>query len=458
MRIELLGPSGVGKSTILRIAESSRDPGSWLGPDEIAGRTKETRTTEFRRQTLDDPSLREFIEACIEIVHRLVATPSHRIGALAMLRDSAALTRAAELLDPATAVHDELLLHRSFSVLPQSADIERDAATYFSLVPVPAAAVVVSADAATLRARIAQRGSLPNCYAGLDDAGFERSISNVLRAAEIAVETLRERGVEVLELDASGTAEHSAQTLHAFIGEHMKGSTMPDTTGSPESDEQIRERLLAASGSFRKKAGRHELRTRDVMYCAFSTPSFTVSKDEAQRDAARRLERFGITAGNARGKTALDLGSNAGAMLFELNNLGIASGLGVEYDQDKVDLATEIAALSDLDRLTFQQGDIDELEAAKLGTFDIVLALAIEGHVQDPARLYRLLGQVTGSTLYFEGNGNCDIEAATAQLKSAGFTKIESIGFCDDDRDPRNNKRPMLVATKAKKRSLFRRG
>jgi 2-polyprenyl-3-methyl-5-hydroxy-6-metoxy-1,4-benzoquinol methylase len=223
----------------------------------------------------------------------------------------------------------------------------------------------------------------------------------------------------------------------------------------PETEAEIRDRLLATSGSFRKKEGRHELRTRDVIYCAFSTPNFTVTKEEAQRDAPRRLKKFGLTARKARGKTALDLGANAGAMLFEANNLGIASGLGIEFDQEKMTLATEIAALSNLDNLRFEQGDIDELDAEKLGTFDIVFALAIEAHVNDPDRLYRLLGQVASDTLYFEGNGNCDMDEVAAQLKAAGFVKFKSLGFCDDDRKRSNNNRPMLVARK--KKNWFRR-
>lgn len=64
-----------------------------------------------------------------------------------------------------------------------------------------------------------------------------------------------------------------------------------------------------------------------------------------------------------------------------------------------------------------------------------------------------------GSTLYFEGNGNCDVKAATAKLVEAGFVDVEELGFCDDDRDPRNNKRPMLVARKKRPSRLFgRRG
>ena len=216
----------------------------------------------------------------------------------------------------------------------------------------------------------------------------------------------------------------------------------------------IRTRLLEASGSFRKKEGRHELRTKNVMYCAFSTPHFSVQPAEAQRDAKKRVAHFGLTAENVAGKSVLDLGSNTGAMLFQLSNFAPASGLGIEYDRDKVDLAGEIASHAKIPGIRFEQGDLDKLNAAEVGVHDIVLALAIEGHVNDPERLYRFLGEVTGDLLCFEGNSNCDMKATRRFLKTAGFTRMVDLGFCDDDRDPRNNRRPQLLARKAGARSV----
>jgi SAM-dependent methyltransferase len=191
----------------------------------------------------------------------------------------------------------------------------------------------------------------------------------------------------------------------------------------------------------------------NVMYCAFSTPNFTVAPKEAQRDAGKRVAHFGLTAENVRGKSVLDLGSNAGAMLFQLSNFAPRAGLGIEYDRDKVDLANEIAAHAAIPDVRFEQGDLDKLTVADIGVHDIVLALAIEGHVNNPERLYRLLGEVTGELLCFEGNSNCDMAAARKHLKAAGFTRMVDLGFCDDDRDPRNNRRPQLLARK--RRRLF---
>ncbi|WP_407352675.1 class I SAM-dependent methyltransferase [Luteimonas sp. R10] len=207
-------------------------------------------------------------------------------------------------------------------------------------------------------------------------------------------------------------------------------------------------RLLDASKSFRKKEGRHQLRTENVAYCAFSVPNFEVPRSVAQRDAASRLSKFGLNRGALQGRSVLDLGSNAGAMLLQASNFGIRRGVGIEFDQDKVDLSNEIAAIAGLEMLEFKQGDVDKLDAAELGRFDVVMALAIEAHVLEPDHLFRLLADVTAERLVFEGNGGCDIQGAGNQFSDLGFASIEYLGFCDDDVRPANNKRPLLVAIK----------
>lgn len=213
-------------------------------------------------------------------------------------------------------------------------------------------------------------------------------------------------------------------------------------------ESEFKERLRNTSRTFRKKEGRHTLKTDDVIYCAFGTDRFTVGRHEAQRSAPQRLTRFGLSRANVEGRSALDLGCHNGAMLMELTNLGPARGLGIEYDADKVAIAREIATYCGLNQLRFEQGDLDRLDADALGTFDIVFALAIEAHVLDADRLYALLGKVAGDLLCFEGNGNCNVDAVKESLRAVGFKTIHYIGFCDDDIVPANNKRPMLVARK----------
>ncbi|MFZ2508407.1 MAG: methyltransferase domain-containing protein [Steroidobacteraceae bacterium] len=210
---------------------------------------------------------------------------------------------------------------------------------------------------------------------------------------------------------------------------------------------QLKEELREASASFRKKSARHRLRTRDTIYCAFSTPRFSVAREEAQRDAARRLQRFGIGPDQVRGRRILDLGCNNGAMLFQLSNYGPAYGLGVEFDPEKVELARRIANFSAISCLEFRVGDVDRTDAAELGgPFDVVLCLALTAHVKDTGHLYELLAATTRGTLYFEANGPTTPREVRAQLQKAGFTQVEHLGACDDDIVPRNNRRPLFTA------------
>lgn len=373
--------------------------------------------------------------------------PSQIVAALTILRKSCFDTAYVESLDSAV-VHDELLLHRAFSLLPHARDPEAAAQRFFELVPLPDAAVVFRADVQTILQRVADRGPRPNVYRELNETELRDVIARCLDITDLAAHALKARGVEVLPIDTSTDLNRSVGALRDFIADHTPRSVMTN---------DIRERLLTASGSFRKKDGRHELRTRGVMYCAFSTPNFSIDPAESQRDAAKRVAHFRLTADNVAGKSVLDLGSNAGAMLFQLSNFRPRVGLGIEYDQDKVDLANEIARSARIPGVRFEQGDIDQLDPNAVGVHDIVLALAIEGHVNQPRRLYQFLGEVTGSLLCFEGNNKCDMRVVRKQLKRAGFGRMVDLGYCNDDRDPRNNRRPQLLAWKKQRRSLFAR-
>lgn len=133
-----------------------------------------------------------------------------------------------------------------------------------------------------------------------------------------------------------------------------------------------------------------------------------------------------------------------------MSQFNFKQGTGIEYDNDKIEIGKQIAKLANISNIDFRQGDLDKLDSRTLPKFDVVFALAIEGHVQDRNHLFSILGKLSSEKLYFEGNASCDIEKTSEQLRQAGFSKVEFLGFSSDDLLVENNKRPLLVATKVR--------
>lgn len=211
-------------------------------------------------------------------------------------------------------------------------------------------------------------------------------------------------------------------------------------------EQGFKEQLRLASTTFQTHRRRHTCRAQRI-YGSFALPHLTVTKSEAQRDSARRLDNFRIQDDALRGNTVLDLGSNIGGMVFELQKLKPGRCVGVEFDLDKVELATKVAAYNGLNNLSFVHANIDKLNIESVGgPFDVVFCLAIEAHIKKRRRLYRLLSQATRETLYFEGNATTDIAEVRTYLLENGFRSVEHLGVSDDDCIPDNNRRHLLAA------------
>jgi hypothetical protein len=257
-----------------------------------------------------------------------------------------------------------------------------------------------------------------------------------------------------LSYDVTGQGlESPLRTGHmGFAARHESGQSVcqvlgvelePVLAGLPG---HLKEAMRGAALSFKSRKKRHACRAERI-YSTFSLPGLTVEPREAQRNSARRLEQFGIGAGDLRGRRILDLGCNMGAMLFEAQKHRPGACLGVEFDGEKVAVARMIAAYCGLGSITFRAADIDRLSRRSLeGPFDVVFCLAVEGHIRRPQRMYSLLGKVAREVVYFEGNSSTGKEAAERGLRSVGFTDVRYIGVCDDDCLDSNNVRPLLVA------------
>ncbi len=239
------------------------------------------------------------------------------------------------------------------------------------------------------------------------------------------------------------------------------GRSLDVVLGVPVADaldglrERLRDELREAARSFMRtradfgrRAARHQCERGDI-YSSFELPGLAVPPSETQRNTAQRMLGFGLGPGSLAGRTVLDLGCHSGAVSLTAHGLGATRCLGVEYDAEKVDVANRIARFCGAAGVRFQQGNVDELTAADVGGgAEIVFCLAIERHVADPRRLYRLLAEVTSDTLYFEGNAGCDVVEVERRLSEAGFASVRHLGFGSDDRIAENNQRPLIVARK----------
>lgn len=445
MLVEVWGPSGAGKSTILRElnkAASEDAVSRWVFPrelDEIFDVVPRTK----RVGSMDVPELARVMECVFSGLASSEMRPSQRVRALQIFARSAFRKNAlagSNIGRPV--IHDELLLNRAFSMLAHAVDHLSLAWDYFSLVPAPSAAVLVTASEEVLREHLAARQRVVNVYGGVesDVPAMSRLLEQLIEIAEVGTRVLQERGVPLIVLNGAESPETNARRLRSWM---QQLSVSEETQG-----DDLRERLLEAAESFKKGAGRHQRRNASVAYASFITSHFSVLPGEAQRNTAVRIEQFGLGRQDLQGRTVLDLGCNTGAMLFQLSNLGIRRGLGIEYDVDKVQIAREIASRSDLDELAFLPANLDTVESEFLGVHDFVMCLAVEGHVEDRKRLFDLLGRVTGRELCFEGNSGCDVQEVMEQLRAAGFDEVWQVGTSTDDIDPRNHRRPVLRACK----------
>jgi hypothetical protein len=90
------------------------------------------------------------------------------------------------------------------------------------------------------------------------------------------------------------------------------------------------------------------------------------------------------------GLTALDLASHQGWFAAQMIRSGFSSVLGIDARASHVEDAGLIAGIYGLDQLEFRQGDIHELDADRLGRFDVVLMLGLLYHLENPVGALRV--------------------------------------------------------------------
>jgi len=101
---------------------------------------------------------------------------------------------------------------------------------------------------------------------------------------------------------------------------------------------------------------------------------------------------------------ALDLGCSEGWFSHQLLHWGASSVLGVDVRDVNVRRARLVARHFGIPqtRLTFRAGDVFDLDPGELGTFDVVLALGLVYHLEDPVGMLRLARALTHSVCIVE--------------------------------------------------------
>lgn len=220
--IEMIGPSGVGKSSILRTADRSRTgQRTWLSPRDIEPLIRRGKLDqEVVRAATDLANAHDLIPRCLRVMAESHMLPSQMIAAANGLRNSSVASAVIEHLPPSMkVVHDELLLHRASSIFLYSDHMEHEGHWYFSRVPAPDGLIVVSAPVEVIIERIQRRPhNSINSYFNLVDGELERIVQRSLHLDTIAVEILENRGVKIAFLDATESREANAGKLIEFVG------------------------------------------------------------------------------------------------------------------------------------------------------------------------------------------------------------------------------------------------
>ncbi len=198
-----------------------------------------------------------------------------------------------------------------------------------------------------------------------------------------------------------------------------------------------------------KPQGKHLARRhgQPTVYTSIDLPHTKVT---GARNSSERLEAFHTTwarGGDLRGRSILDLGCNTGGMLFAVQKHKPGRCLGVEHGADKMRVARRIATYNALDNMKFMAGDLDALTARQIvgeKQFDIVFSFAVERHIKDRPRFYRLLGEVTKDILYFETNAISEpADVRRLLLEEGGFAFVDQLPA-----GPNSGKRALFLARK----------
>ncbi len=223
-RIELFGPSGVGKSTTLanalHLLALRGHAAAVIGPRAQSRHHDAVfhpLPLDRKRRAIEALAVTPLVDLALELAGRLRASPETRLMLLdnflgSLRRMASALTLPGPLL-----VQDELLLRRGFSFLPLSETPLADARAWFSLVPLPNAAVFCFAPPPVIATRFAGRGEVVLSHDAPDAVLSPARLAALADCYDVACGVLQARGLRLHHLDLGGTPDEAAEALAAVL-------------------------------------------------------------------------------------------------------------------------------------------------------------------------------------------------------------------------------------------------
>lgn len=226
-RIELFGPSGVGKSTLI---DSVKDdlPNGYCFVSHLESKLSAMQQLlgqNVLSSIIDADPLGSILNQCVSKIASVDASANQKLLALNMLNTTIRRHRLLDFIstDCCWVVDDEHLLHRSFAVFSHSRKVMEDFEWYYNSVDVPHCAILCIADPQVVTDRVMARRKTVSSYRYDSKEDVFHLLKNMAPAYEKALSILRERGCRVHTLDLSCEVDEARGQFLRILGELTKG-------------------------------------------------------------------------------------------------------------------------------------------------------------------------------------------------------------------------------------------
>jgi len=168
---------------------------------------------------------------------------------------------------------------------------------------------------------------------------------------------------------------------------------------------------------------------------------------QGQRNPSYRYEHINY---NFTGKTVLDIGSNQGGMLYEIQST-IKQGIGIDFDHRLVNVANRIADAHNYNNLSFYVFNLAEEDYNLLKNFadneiDVIFLLSVCMWIKDWRSLVRWVHENSNHCL-FETNGKKYQQQEQIDFLKSLYKEVTITHETSDD-DPGQKKRKTVWCRK----------